>query len=215
MLVDEQRDTETLAPEADLGTCRVFYRNPFGDDGAAPAPPQPLGGDWDALWLVTPPHELTQRELGWVDGHLARGRPLVLVVDERAPERVVGQLLGHLGANGVVRDRDALYSRRPSRLHGDGLQGERLEIAPWARLCARAGEPWIWVEDDGKRYDIARRFAATAGRGETIVFYQSRFWRNEFLGGTDGPCDPGQHAAWELQWLAAEHLMRQSAAARR
>jgi hypothetical protein len=215
VLVDEQPSVATLAPAADLGTCRVFYRDPFGDPLGTTDSARPLDGDWDAIWLVTPREELTTRELRWIDGHLARGRPLVLVVDERAPARVAAQLLGHLGANGVVRQGQGGYSATRARLHGEGTQGESLDVAPWTRLRVAAGEPWIWVEADGASYDIARRFPATESRGETIIFYQSRFWRTEFLGGADGPGDPGQHAAWELQWLAAEHLLRRSAAARR
>ncbi len=182
---------------------RILYGRPGAEP---PLRDAPGSDDWDGAWLAPPCGEVSERELGWIDDHIALGKPAVVVLDERDDGPVTDRLLRRLAAPAVADGGAPRYSARPAVLRGPGVEGEHLVLAGWARISVTAGEPWVWVDEDGARFDIARRFPASEGRGEVIVFYQSRFWRTEFGGGTDGPADPREHDAWELQWLALDHL---------
>lgn len=208
MYINEWRTGGKMANCVDPSSFRVFYVNMNRDARVVAVAGLAAEGQWDALWLVAPSEPMDEGDLAWMEAHLQAGRPIVVVLDERELASAASrQLIERLAEGATIEGDPGSYPDGEGPLGGPGVLGEQLALSRWARIRVNAGEPWVWAETDGERWDIARRFPARAGRGEVIAFFQSRFWRTEFLGGAYGPPDDRQRAAWHLQWLVADHLL--------
>ncbi|HQK95609.1 MAG TPA: hypothetical protein PLD23_19080 [Armatimonadota bacterium] len=162
---------------------------------------------YDALLLLAPAEGLSAADLALIDAYLATGRDVVLILNEQQRQVDASRaLLEHLAGDVKITGATASRVVSAAAVHGDGMLGETATVESWCRIRATGGRPWLWIEDGAERYDIARAYDSHGGRA--IIYFQSAFWRNAFLGDESAVPTHAQREAWRLAWLMLQTMRR-------
>ena len=204
ILVDELHNEGRAGRNFQSDGYHVFYANLSRDVSVTPHAVQGLGGDWDAVMLISPRTAFDETELAWLNAHLAGGHDLVLILNEADDPNLAQPLLDRYAEGMRLTVGTPAVIEESAPLRGDA-GGRSVDLSHFSPVTADQGEERLWVEHGGERYDIARMFRPAQG-GRVLVFCQSAFWRNGFLNDTSVTPNLPQLQAWELEWVLLDAL---------